>query len=106
MNDLHNFLIRMAVDSNMSTMFEENSEKIMKEEGLSEIDKKSLRRGDKSAMEAVVISELETHELVTVMGNCFGSDPGPDPDIDPDPFPEEDDDDDDDDDDGDGDDTN
>ena len=85
MSSLFHFLTDMAVDPKKQIMFEEDPQAMIAAAGLS--DQIGSDSGDRVQWTEVFVDELETHELVAVIGNCAASDPGPDPTPDPDPFP-------------------
>lgn len=85
MSNLLHFLTDLAVDPTKQNQFERDPYAMMEAAGLSEIDKIRLSSRERAKITVALANELQTDELIAVMGCCASLDPGPDPLPDPDP---------------------
>lgn len=87
MSHMIDFLTDMAVNPKMQEMFWEHPRMIMASVGLTETVQVGFSSQNNASVTSVVIDELLTNELATVVGSCGMADPGPDPSPDPPPPP-------------------
>jgi len=87
MNNLLHFLTGLAVEPKQQEMFAKSPTALIEAAGLSEASRAKLSTGDRAGVTTLFAEQLETHELVAVMGSAVLTEPGPDPIPDPDPEP-------------------
>ncbi|HMN27767.1 MAG TPA: hypothetical protein PKE45_06375, partial [Caldilineaceae bacterium] len=70
MNNLLHFLIATALDPRQQEMFAKNPTALMAAAGLSEASRVKLSVGDRTSVTTLFAEQLETNELVAVMGSA------------------------------------
>jgi hypothetical protein len=89
MTRLFNFMLNLATDPHQQALLSADPTVLIDTADLAEADKAALNSRDRAKVTAALLGELETKDLMAVLGAAALTDPGPDPEPDPDPVPDD-----------------